>query len=153
MRESSIEILRLLAENETAVCRLYRAYADKFPSHKTFWLALADEELAHASWIRKLSSEVGNSELYVDEARFRPRPIEIMHSYVKDQLTRAQEQNLTLVDALSTALDIEQSLIERSYFDVFETDSVGLKHVLMDLKAATQKHIQQVQDLWEAARG
>jgi len=153
MGQSSIEITRLLAENEAVISLLYRAYAERFPSHENLWLALADEEKNHADWLRRLSLEIEAGMTHVDEGRFKPRPIEIMREYIGDQLRRAHDEDLTLTDALSTALDIELGLLERDYFKIFQTDSPTVKQTLMNLEGATGEHIKQVREAWEAAKG
>ncbi len=152
MAQSETEIMRMLAENEAAISRLYRAYAERFPSHGNLWLALADEEKSHANWLQKLSLEVEVGMTRINEGRFKPRPIEIMREYIEDQLMRAREEGLTLMDALSTALDIELGLLERDYFRIFETDSPTVKYSLMNLEGATEEHIKQVREAWEAAK-
>jgi len=153
MEQSGTETTRLLAENEAVISLLYRAYAQRFPSHENLWLALADEEKNHADWLRRVSLEIEAGMTHVNEGRFKQRPIEIMREYIGDQLRRAQQDNLTLTDALSTALDIELGLLERDYFKISETDPATVKHTLSDLKSATEEHIKQVREAWEAARG
>jgi len=153
MGQSSVEITRLLAENEAVISLLYRAYAERFPSYENLWLALADEEKNHADWLRRLSLEIEAGMTHVDEGRFKPRPIEIMREYIGDQLRRAQAEDLTLMDALSTALDIELGLLERDYFKIFQTDSPTVKQTLMNLEGATGEHIKQVREAWETAKG
>ena len=53
----------------------------------------------------------------------------------------------SLINALSVALSIEESMIERKFFDVFETDSAELRDVLLNLAAETKRHREQVRKL------
>ena len=50
------KILQKLLENEKALADLYKTYADKFPSHKKFWIDLSNEEMGHCHAIEQLSS-------------------------------------------------------------------------------------------------
>ncbi len=59
---------------------------------------------------------------------------------------------MLLINALSIALYIEEALIERKFFEVIEGDSVGLKHVLLDVAAATRSHIDRVRKVWSKHR-
>jgi hypothetical protein len=59
---------------------------------------------------------------------------------------------MPLITALSIALNIEQSMIERKFFETFDTDSAELKHVLHDLTASTNEHIKRVEKCWAEHR-
>lgn len=141
-----------MEENEELIGRLYTAYAERFTEHADFWLAVAADEKQHAAWLRQLGGKVGQGSLYVDGDRFKKRPTELFHQYVRDELARAGETDIPLRTALSVALSIEQALIERRFFEVFETDSVELKHVLQDLASATESHLKKVRDMWAEHR-
>lgn len=148
MNEKQKELIEKLAQNEESVSQLYRAYADRFPAYNEFWAGLADEEMKHASWLRQLSMKiVDGSPLYVDEDRFRVQPVQIYQNYLQQELTKAKGADISLTYALSVTASIEESLIERKYFEVFETDSVELKHVLLNLADATRAHMNKAREM------
>ena len=72
--------------------------------------------------------------------------------YVHSQIASALQHNLKLINALSIAVDIEQTMLENKFFQVFETDSIELKNVLQALEKATQEHLKKVKDFWEEER-
>ena len=145
-RQNPQAIIALMAENEESVARLYEAYAGRFPEHAGFWSGLAAEERDHARWLRELGSRVEEGTLFVNEDRFRREPIRVFREYLEGELRR--QGPVPLARALSVALSTEQALIERRFFEVFETDSAELKHVLHDLASATEEHVRKVRDLW-----
>jgi rubrerythrin len=144
--QDPLTVVRLLAENEELISDLYTAYAKRFPEHADFWSGLAVEERDHARWLRELGSRVEEGSLYVNEDRFRREPIRLFHEYLEGELRR--QAPMPLARALSVALSTEQALIERRFFEVFETDSAELKHILRDLASATEEHVKQVRDMW-----
>jgi len=139
-------ILHRLAENEEAIGVLYQEYAKRFPDYESFWVGLASEEKEHASWIRRLYSTAAESALFFNQKRFNKEAIQTYLNYLQRELVKVKQGETTLINALSVTLYIEESLIERKYFDVFETDSVELKHVLLNLAASTRIHLDRARE-------
>ena len=146
------DLLEMMATNEEAIARLYEAYSVKFTNYKEFWLQLASEEMHHSSWISNLKTKGREGGLYINEGRFKREAIQTFSDYLNRELIKAQTQDISLITALSTALYIEQSIIEHQYFEVFETDSVELKHLLMELSQATDDHLNRVKIVWSENR-
>jgi len=139
-----VDILEMLAANEEAIANLYRAYAARFSEYATFWNHLAKEEITHAAVIRKYGNEVEQGLVHLNEKRFNKEALKTYSNYIKRELDLAQEARLSLMHAFSTAFYIEQSLIEASFFEVFEGDSEELKRLLSQLKANTKEHLHKV---------
>jgi rubrerythrin len=57
-------------------------------------------------------------------------------------------QDISLIKALSIARDIENGLIEKKFFEVFEGDPIELKQVLLNLAAATREHHNRIEKVW-----
>jgi rubrerythrin len=143
--------IELLAQNEEAIGRLYSAYAVKFPDFKNLWLGLADEENTHASWIRGLRKKAAEGALVLKTDRFKSAAILTFLKHTESEIA-AVSGGLQIINALSVAYYIEQSLIERKYFEAFETDSAILKRLLSDLEAATMRHSQLLKAALDAKR-
>lgn len=148
----SLLIAELLIENEEGLRNLYLAYAKKFPTHEEFWSGLAVDESGHADWIRGLAGQLREGRLHIEPGRFRRAAIASFIRYVKDELTKVQNEEIPPMAALSIALSAEQSMIESRFFEVFDTDSAELKHVLDNIAAATEEHIKRVEEYWSQHR-
>lgn len=135
------DILNRLAENEETIGILYQQYAKRFPDYDGFWSGLACEEKEHVGWIRALCSTASESGLFIDRGRFNEEAVQTYVNYLGRELAKVKQGETTLLNALAATLYIEESLIERKYFDVFETDAPALKHVLLRLAAATRAHV------------
>ena len=152
-QEEPVSLFELLAENEELISSLYEAYAGRFPEHSAFWSRLAGEEREHAAWLRDLGGKVKEGALYVNEDRFKREPIRLFRDYIQGELDTAQgDEEILLSYALSVALSTEQALLERRFFEVFEADSVEMKHVLQDLSRATDEHVGRVRAEWSKHR-
>ncbi len=135
-------IIELLAGSEETIGRLYAAYAQKFPVMAEFWQGLADDEHSHALWIRSLKEKLKGRELFIKPERFKPAAILSFVKHTEKEITDAGKPGYQLINALSMAFFIEESLIEKKYFEAFAADSAELTDLLHRLEAATRKHAQ-----------
>jgi rubrerythrin len=145
LNHSPVEVLDMLAGNEEAVGRLYRIYAEKFPEALDLWVELADEENSHAASIMLLKKDVLDRKLHLQPGRFKGAAIQTYHKYLEGEIAAAQK-GTNLIYALSVAMSIEDSLIERKFFEIFTTDAPEMQHVLHDLEEATRRHSRRIRE-------
>ena len=136
------EVIQLYIQNELAFNSLYSVYAKKFPETKDFWERIAKEERGHAYWIEEFDKKTEDGKIYFDKDRFNIAPLRRFYEYVVKQETNAGVGDLDIVNILIIVLDIEKALIERKFFEIFETDSVEIKNLLNRLGRATDEHIE-----------
>ena len=135
------EMLEKLAQHEEAIGQLYDTYSGIFPSLFDFWTLLSQEESQHANWIRTLGKKVAEDpKLFVNEHRFNTVAIDTSLDYLQKEIGKATMKPVSIIEALTAAFYVEQSLIESKIFEVFETDSVELKHLFQQLQKDTVKH-------------
>lgn len=135
------KVLDLMIQNELAVARLYQAYADKFPKDTEYWSALAGEEMRHARLIENITKNNTDS-VEIRDDKFELATFGLSLTYLEEKYHQAREEDMSLQDALSTALDIETGMLEKGYFEVFEGGSAQFKSGMEALAAETNKHIE-----------
>ena len=142
-----------LALNEESVAELYRGYANKFPLFDEFWTSLATDEMKHASWIRHMDEIAETQAVTILENRFNPTAVQSMTDYLKTELNRLNNQNISLIEALSITMSIEQSLIESRFFETFQVDPTELKRILTEIHDDTTAHRNKAKETLEKYRG
>jgi hypothetical protein len=147
-----VDEIEALARHEEAICDLYKAYADKFPEFREFWSQLATEETGHAAWIRKFSDKLSDGSAVLKEGRFRIPAIETSIQYLNGYTQKARKETMDITHALTIALDIENALIDRKFFEVYETDDKELIETLNLLEQETRRHRQTVEDMLNQTR-
>jgi rubrerythrin len=152
LRGNVSEVIEAMAKNEEAVSQLYQAYADRFPAQKAFWSGLAADEMTHAAWMRGLQAKMREGSLSINRDRFKIQPVRGFTSYLERELAGAREPGMAPINALSTALYIEESIMEQRFFEAFQPDSPELKRVLADLATATKGHLEKVREEWGKQR-
>ncbi|MBN1868184.1 hypothetical protein JW916_12940 [Candidatus Sumerlaeota bacterium] len=137
--DAAQKILSLLIENEEAAAELYRAYGTRFVETQALWAGLAAEERSHAAQLRTLSKS-----LEIDVSRAGPTfdPVWIQEGIdrAKEETSRAQRNEITLQQALETAIEIERGMIEKGFFEIFDGHDERAQGILRGLRGLTENH-------------
>lgn len=148
----ALRIAELLARHEEAIGWLYQAYANEFPDSRAFWTALARDQTNHVSQMEMLKAMIGAGVERFDVGSLQPGPISKATEYVERETEKVGKQRLEERYALSTALAIEQALVNRRYFEVADRCSPEVKRLLIDVFRATERHIERVRTAWQGVR-
>ena len=148
----TIQAVDLLMEYENTISKLYMECANQFPEHVLFWKKLSSEEDRHASTIKKLLQKVDDQTVFLEETRFKIRPLEISIEYAEEVAGKVKKGALSLIEALSIAYSIESSLLETDYYELFAGDSVSLNHYLKKLQEESADHRNRLKDKLEKVR-
>lgn len=143
----STKIIELLIECELTISNLYEVCAKSFPKLESFWMELSIEEIKHASILKEVASKVDNKTVFLKEKRFHPRPVEISIEYAQDITKRVAEGNLDLLGTLSLAYDIESSVIESQYYQVFAGKSAEFNKYLKQVRDESNGHRRRIGDM------
>jgi hypothetical protein len=136
-----VETLGLTAAHESAIAELYEEYAARFAEHATFFRELAAEEKKHARLIVSFADDVKRHVVQVDPDRFSSISILESVDNVRRRVKDAQSRHgPSLVNALSVCADLENTMIERRYFDVIQGDGPELVELLRALETDSEAH-------------
>jgi len=136
-----LETIGMMAAHESAIADLYEAYAGKFPQQVEFFRSLAAEEREHARSIVGFAEKVRTREARVNPDRFSSLEILTSLDNVHQQLREAERRrDIPLVEILSACADLEDSLLERRYFEILEGDGPELRQLLETLAGETEAH-------------
>ena len=152
IKQMQLEVIELLAQHEEAASEVYKTFAERFPDKRQFWTVLQLEELDHASWVRRLKPKIDEGYIYFNQERFKTEAIQESLERLKGALSKAKQETLRLKDALSIGMDIESSLIESNYYEVYDTDDYEFKQLLTALADAFREHRDRLKDALGKAR-
>ncbi len=146
------ETIEMLANHELALGRLYETFARKFDSARDFWLRLAAEEQRHAEWLRTLLTGTART-AWLSHVRLPNRSaVALSLGYLEKQISRAQEGNISLMEALAIARDVENALLEKRFFSAGDEASPEVRSVLRNLAAGAEKHRKAVDEALDAEK-
>jgi hypothetical protein len=140
------DIWILLETHEERLSMLYSAYAKKFPDHEDFWSSLAADEAEHARLVHQLSLEKRSVDYNVE--KLNTSAIEISIGYLNDQLANIKKYNISLINALSIAVNFERSIMDGKVYEAFTGRSSSAKNILQKLTDGLRKHVDTIEKAW-----
>lgn len=145
MENETFETVDLMAQNERLIRDLYATFVKRFAEYRDFWETISEEEDFHGNSIDLFIKEAREGGVHIDLKRFNKSAIEYYMDYIRRKTKEVEGAYFPLhKDALSLSLGIEQTLIEKNFFEVFETDNDALKNVLNLLRESTLDHIERI---------
>ena len=145
------EIVDVLMQHEHCVGELYRCYAESQPDREDFWLRLAGEEDEHAEAIKLLGQKVGGRDAFFRPGRFRYEEVKESLDALEKEIDGARDKGNSWKDALEAALQLEDKMMEKRFFEVVRGDSPVLQGVLRKIKKETGEHRDRLRSALEKA--
>lgn len=135
------ELINLYAKGEEELQQLYHLFSQIFPD-RDFWSHLSVEESIHKDWI--LSLYQTGEQVHIQKEQVR---VDLLNNIINniEDLKKIYKKK-KLAEALNITLALENTMIEKNYFAIFETDSESVKKILNQLMEATKIHIQKVEE-------
>lgn len=146
-KNETLHAIELLKAIEWTVSRIYEVFANKFPVHKDLWTQLSDEEKLHARWIENLLVEAASGSIKLKKGRFNAGAIQSFSQYAEEILCRIKKENISLTQAVDMAIDLETSLLERRFYEIFDGDSDILRETFSNMIAETSDHIGKIRTI------
>jgi hypothetical protein len=135
-----------LIENETAIGRLYELFGRTFPVDVDLWATLAQEEYQHADWICQATEAVTPEQRQQSLLSVRVPAIDDMIRYVGSIAERCEHGELTRLNTLSLACDLENFLVESKLLGTLSSGAACLATLQKTLVDATIRHRQRIED-------
>jgi len=138
--------IQLLAENEQLVCDLYELFGEKFPEYKVFWNSIAQDEKKHVKFLSNKTTQ--NSP--VNEKVLHQKSVQGMINHIKATIAKVKASNdFTMKQAVSEALNIENSIVELKFFEPFKSgkSDTGTVSSIESIEKETKNHYQKLKEM------
>ena len=142
------ELIQDIIRHELNLEKMYLQFAKSHPNHRQFWSQLASEEAMHAKWIKSLVYHTKNSQIDLSDFKLKHQAIKTSNSYIEKQTEASKNGELSLLNAASIALDVEKSMIEKKFFEIFDLIGAQYKRVRAGLEKETSNHRQKLEKLF-----
>ncbi len=140
MGEVVQELVNRLMENERAMVRLYEQFGETFPEDEKFWNEISREELLHFNWLKQLGDFVDKEKIGIRPTSLRSQAVSTSISYLNSLIEKCRKGELTREKAYALAYDIENSLLEKNFFSVFEFASTPYRKIQNEMARETRDH-------------
>ena len=152
LEEYQERIIELLGQLELDLSNLYRLLADKFPRYKDLWIIMSQQEIDHADRIKKLYSLVQENKIIFDEKLTKTYTVKKVLEIIKDVYTKVEANKLTVLNILSLSRDLEESIIEKKFYDYFVGRDIEARILINSIKEETLEHQFKLKSAWEEER-
>jgi len=144
MKDDALNVLDMLIRHELAIKELYEMFSLVFEDHEDFWKSIVHDEQIHAELLEGLRSDAGAGRWLQYEGQFKPQAIKTSTGYVENQTIRAKNGELSFMQALAIAKDLESALLERLSYKLKKSAPQELLSVLMRLTDETEQHMERI---------
>jgi len=152
LQDHQHKILDLLEQLELEMGGLYKLFADKFPKYRDLWLQLSQQEAEHATWVAQLHDLAREEKVHFDEKLTRTYTVSKVLEILKEARSKTQGNKITLINALSISRDLEQSILEREFYNFFSGKDAVTSSLIRKFKIETLEHQNRLKDAWEKER-
>jgi rubrerythrin len=143
-------ILTAMAEVEKAIAKLYKLCAEVWQEDRTFWLDLEGQELVHAGIISKIAEIVFRKEDHFEINRpFNTAAMKTFISGIENRMEQVRQGEVARPQMLAIALDVERSLLEAKYAEMFKTDDIEYRKLLSTILNDTRRHRRLIEEKLE----
>jgi rubrerythrin len=142
------ELIQDIIRHELNLEKMYQQFAKSHPNHRQFWSQLAREEAMHAKWITSLARHYKNGHIRSSDFKLNHQVVKTSISHLEKQTEASKNGKLSLLNAASIALDVEKSMIEKKFFEIFDLTDSRHERIRAGLEKATTKHRQKLEKLF-----
>ena len=134
--------IELIAKHEAMAKCLYLTFAIAYPGMSTFWHHLAEEEEQHFLLVKVLEDDIRNNDISFHRPAFSQGQISDSLAWICARKERVQHGGVSINEALSMCIQIEQGMVENKFFDVMANDNENVRKTLVQLEQSSIDHLQ-----------
>ena len=144
LKDYQMQLLGLLEQLEVEISNLYKLFAEKFPGRQDIWTEMSREELQHAEYVRTLKAFALSGHVNFDEKMTKTYTIRSIIDDIRDKYKKTENNQYSIVNALSFSLSLEQSIIEHKFYNYFSSNEPGVILLINNIREETSAHELQV---------
>lgn len=133
--------VEILGELQEASGNLFHIYSQRFPDFSQFWSILADDKFRHVIWINTLLGGVRQGKVRVNRDRIHMEAIRSSLQFARRQISSARKHTGSCKQAFSVAVSLETAIMEKKFFEAFESDSPDFRELADKLLEETKIHL------------
>jgi len=139
----TLDTLKAISDLELAVAELYRYFSGLRASEKEFWIALEEDEQNHARLVEKMIQMLLDRKFFcVPNRSFNDSPVAALKNFVERHHRKLQKLEIPsdFKSLLSIAWNVEYSLSEMNYLNLFSIAEGEFESLLLTITSDTAVH-------------
>jgi hypothetical protein len=139
----TLEVLKAISNLELAIANLYRYFSEIRETEKDFWLALEKDEQKHVQVTQEITQMVADHTFFcLPDGAFNGSAVTHLKNFVERHHRKLQKLEIPtdFKSLLSIAWNIEFSLVELNYAQLFSVAEGELESLLRAILEETTAH-------------
>ena len=139
----TLETLKAISDLELAIAELYRYFSEFRASEKDFWIALEEDEQKHARLVQKMGQMLQDRKFFcAANGAFNESAVTNLKNFVERHHRKLQKLEIPtdFKSLLSVAWNVEYSLSEMNYNNLFSIAEGDLESLLLTITSETAVH-------------
>jgi rubrerythrin len=139
----TLETLKAISSLELAIAGLYRFFSELRATEKDFWIALEEDEQKHAHLVQKMVQMLLDRKFFcVPNGSFNESAVTNLKNFVERHHRKLQKLEIPtdFKSLLSIAWNVEYSLSEMNYINLFSIAEGELESLLLTITSDTAVH-------------
>ncbi len=139
----TLETLKAISDLELAIAELYRYFSEFRASDKDFWIALEEDEQKHARLLQKMVQMLLDRKFFcAPNGSFNASAVVNLKNFVERHHRKLQKLEIPtdFKSLLSIAWNVEYSLSEMNYINLFSIAEGELESLLLTITSDTAAH-------------
>jgi len=133
--------LEMMAGLEMVISEFYKCAGDSWKEDREFWVDLAQAEVSHAEYIRKMSGILNKKPQEFESGRpLNVAVINMVISGVRNNIQRLKNGELNKKQTLFISHDTEQSILESKYTEILKTKDIEYQKLVSEIALQTETH-------------
>lgn len=142
-----IKLLQVLARLELKIAELYTTCAERWETKKDFWNTLGDEEKRHSGYVKKMAIVVEKyPQKFESGHKFPTVAVETVIKGIDEYIRRIKDGSLDFKKILNISLNIEDSLLEKKFYNVVKTENIKYNEFIGRIREETQDHRKKIKE-------
>jgi hypothetical protein len=138
------EVLKIMAQCETAISILYKLCSQTWKEDEDFWLSLNKDEIKHSENVKKMAeiirNRLGSEATFLYNRPFTVNSVQSAINGIMKTVERLKNEDISKKKILSIALDIENSALERRYSEIVKTNDIEYQSISKTIDEETRAH-------------
>ena len=143
MFDDMLDALKALIRLELTIGELYAACARQWPEDEPFWLDVSRQEAEHARAVERIVLLISKKpDHFLTAKAIRVAAVETIIAGIERTTDQVRNGRLLKNNLMAIAVDIENSVMEKKFFEMIKTADPVFLELCHDIMAQTREHKQ-----------
>ncbi|MCK5059410.1 MAG: hypothetical protein KAT34_22360 [Candidatus Aminicenantes bacterium] len=146
MKPSSFQMHKVdvLLEYKELLTQLYQLLNRRFPEYSNIWQKLFTEKRSHIRWVKNLQPKLDAGIISINQNSFKVEAMRFLMQSIQTKMDDLKSNPITFLQGIIFVRDIEDGMVEKNFFTIFQSDSPEFKEKKLKLELEHQNNAKMI---------